>query len=156
MALTSKQKYGIAFGIFGLGLILLLIFWNKIFPKKEKCPNGKDIPADGDCTKVMTQQQITNYTNTGNTNTTSGGKPTPPNGGSTQGGLSSCTQPLVYVPESFPLAKGMFGPNVGILQKKLGGLAVDERFGCMTEDIVWKVFQRPVISKTLFDTQINK
>ena len=139
MALSTNQKYGVAFGIIAAIVVLLIIFWDKLFGPKivELCPNGKPVPEDGNCQKVMTQQEVQNY------NTTS----TPP---STTNTSLTCDQPISYQAESFPLAWGMIGDNVAILQKYLK-IGVDKKFGCFTRTAAIKQLGMPTVDEATFD-----
>lgn len=144
MTLTKKQKYWL-WGTLGFGAtsgILLAIFWKKIFPPQETCPNGKPVPADGDCTKVMTKQQVDAY----NQDVSSYTQP------SQQGSAPACQQPAIYQDETFPLAKGMHGEKTKVVQKKVGAQA-DGFFGCATQGLVFKKYGVTEISEELYNKE---
>lgn len=134
--MTKRQLYILAFAILILALILWF-FWDKIFPKKETCPNGKAIPIDGNCAAIMSAAEIIDYN-----------KPATSNGGVTP---KTCKQPLSYILEAFPLAIGMQGENVKKLQAYLGGILVDGKFGCNTQAAVLKKIGTKDIDETTFN-----
>lgn len=144
----SKTAYIIIFVVIAL-IILAILFWDKLFPPSETCPNGKPIPADGNCASVMTAQEINNYNNT-----VTAPKPLPPNATKSQV-LANCIKPITYIQsEEFPLKLGQMGMNIKTLQAKIGA-PVDGEFGCITQSKLWDKYGYLSVTEDFFNNTIN-
>lgn len=106
-----------------IGLLILFLLYYFLKPKNtEKCPDGSDIPASGDCADNIKKNPIT------------GQVVTPP---PTNPDMNGCIQPSKYITNAFPLALGMRGGLVKMLQSRLNTdfnakIAEDGFLGCHT------------------------
>lgn len=125
-----KNKYTWLIVLTVLALILFLWYYFKnsgVARQGEKCPDGRDIPSNGDCgsNEVIVDP-------TGAIKVT----PVTPD-------ANGCITVSKYITNSFPLALGMKGAFVKTLQENLNkyfnaGLKADGYFGCKTLDAVIK------------------
>ncbi len=144
--MSTKKKYAIATGIVALLLIIFLLY-QFVFKKKPadgKCPDGRNVPDNGDCSTLPVLKD-----KLGNDIVTPA--PTPD--------VNGCTQPSKYVTNSFPLAEGMKGAFVKELQTALNTqfhsqLVVDGYFGCRTLQALKKNFNIDTITQQFFNDNI--
>lgn len=127
--MTRRQKYALATIIVVILLIIFLWIYFRNRKKGEKCPDGRDIPASGNCAD-----------NTPILDNTGAVVVTP-----VVSDANGCIQPSGYRPAFFPLALGMKGDTVKQLQTSLNvqfnaGLKEDGYFGCLTQAALKKAF----------------
>lgn len=138
MALSRKQ-YGWGAAIVLILLLAFLFYYFKMRNKTEKCPDGSNIPDDGNCIKTDSTGNVIIKT----------GKPD----------ASGCTQPSSYITNHFPLTLGMRGDLVKELQKGLNAsfqsrLTADGFFGCNTSEALMKSLSVSSIDAQLFKDKI--
>lgn len=139
MALTTKQKYTWALGLTILALGIFIWYYFKKSTPPETCPDGSPIPSDGDCTKNYKKDS-------------SGNVIVPPSNAPDKNG---CVQPAKYITNSFPLAYGMMGDLVKVLQKKVGANP-DGKFGCYTLDKVKKKWNIETVTSQFFIDNVQE
>jgi hypothetical protein len=140
MAMTKGQKWGLATLIV---VILLIIFLYKYFlgNKKEKCPDGSNVPADGNCVQKDSA---------GNTIAQPAPKPD----------AAGCIKPASYTLNHFPLTLGMKGDFVKQLQIALNTqfnakVSEDGFFGCLTLAAMKKAFNIETMDAQFFNDKIQ-
>lgn len=142
--MTSKQKYGIAIVVVALLLIAFLYYY--FFKRKtgETCPDGRTIPASGDCADNSALKD-----SSGNLVVTT----------APIANKNGCLTPSKYTTNYFPLALGMQGDLVKQVQHTLNvkynyNLSEDGFFGCNTLDALQQSLGLSTIDAQLFKEQI--
>lgn len=143
--MTTKQKYGIAILIVVLLLIYFLYYYFVLRHKKEKCPDGRDIPQSGNCADNPIRKDFSG-------NVIVSQVPQPDSEG--------CLPASSYTNESFPLSFGMKGENVKQVQMALNRdygykISEDGYFGCLTLSAVKKAYGVSTIDLALFTNKIS-
>lgn len=141
--MTRRQKYAIATIIVVILLIIFLWIYFRNRKKGEKCPDGRNIPASGNCADNPAIRDnagaiIVN--------------PVVPD-------ANNCIQPSSYIPAYFPITLGMRGDTVKQLQTSLNvqyksGLKEDGYFGCLTLAALKKAFNVESIDAEFFKNNI--
>lgn len=144
--MTNKQKGTTAIVIVIILLIIFLWHYFKSKKQKEKCPDGRDIPASGNCADNPIKVD-----GTGSTIVTP--LPLPD--------VNNCVTPSSYIVNSFPLSVGMKGTFVSQLQAVLNSdfdsnLSTDGYFGCLTLAAVKKAFGVETVDAELFKNAVQK
>lgn len=125
--MNKRTTYIVVFSLLAIGLLLIL-FWDRLFPKKETCPDNLPVPTNGVCLPIPSG--VTNYSNTT---------------------VSGCIKPTSYVENDFPIKKGMKGQRVRFIQEVLK-VSADGFFGCNTEDALFKKYKVKEVSEVLYNT----
>lgn len=136
MAISRKQ-YGWGAVIVGILLIAFLFYYFKMRNKKEKCPDGSDIPDSGNCVSSSGIISV----------------------GTIKADANGCIQPSTYYTNHFPLSLAMRGDLVKQLQKGLNSsfnakLIPDGFFGCNTNAALLKALSVTSIDAQLFKDKI--
>lgn len=135
-----KQGYTIATVIVVILLAGFLFYYFRVRNKKEKCPDGTDVPASGNCIKVdETGEEVDQPAIAADAN--------------------GCTRPSSYITNYFPLAVGMKGDLVKKVQVELNtqfnaGLSTDGFFGCNTQAAIKKAFNVETVDAQLYKDKI--
>lgn len=144
--MTNRQKYALWTSVVVILLIAFLWYYfrQRKLQKTEKCPDGRNIPATGNCADNPPLVD-----SSGNVIVT----PSVPD-------ASGCTQPSSYVTNAFPLGLGMKGDLVKQLQMSLNvqygnKLTEDGYFGCFTLEAVRKAFNVDVVDAQLFKDKVQ-
>lgn len=134
--MTRKQAAWLTI-IVALLLLGFLFYYYKMRNKKEKCPDGSDVPEDGNCVALDSKGDLITQA---------------PGPADDEG----CIRPSVYVKNVFPLSLGMMGVLVEDVQKGLNlqfgtKLVPDGKFGCATLSALKKY-----LGVTTVDTDVYK
>lgn len=142
--MTKKQKFFLWTAIVIILLIAFLWYYFRNRKKGEKCPDGRPVPASGNCADnpILVDSG-------GNTIVT---PVTPDNNG--------CIPPSSYVVNSFPLGLGQKGDLVRQLQTRLNidfnaNLQEDGFFGCNTLNAVLKNYLVGTVDAELFKEKVQ-
>lgn len=142
--MTRRQQYATATVIVVILLIAFLWYYFRSKKQVEKCPDGRDIPASGNCADNGVLLDAS-----GNQVVT----PVVPDS-------NGCIQPSSYIVNSFPLALGMKGESVKYLQIALNmnfkaNLKEDGYFGCKTFDALKKGFGVETVDMEFFKNNVQ-
>lgn len=142
--MTRNQKILVWTSVVILLLVILLFIFFRNRRRGEKCPDGRSIPASGNCADNPLLKD-----ENGNTVVT----PVTPDS-------NGCIQPSVYIVNAFPLTVGMKGDLVKQVQIRLNSdysanLTEDGYFGCNTLAAVKKALGVQTIDAELFKNAIQ-
>ena len=142
--MTRRQKYAIATIIVVILLIIFLWIYFRNRKKGEKCPDGRDIPASGNCAdNPIVRDSLGAVIVTPTVQDANG-----------------CVQPSSYVPAFFPIGLGMTGDTVKQLQTSLNvqfnsNLKEDGYFGCKTLSALIKAFNVQSVDAEFFKNNVQ-